>query len=54
MENKILSSSEAYERIKICQECEKFLKLPRICGKCKCFIPSKSRWRNSKCPLGKW
>jgi len=45
---------EAYERLKICQECDKYIKTARMCGVCKCFMPLKTKFKVSKCPLEKW
>jgi len=42
------------KRLEICQECEFYIKTARICGKCKCFMPLKARFRKSTCPIGKW
>ena len=52
--NAYLSTKEAYERTKVCESCDKYLKRAKICGVCKCFIPAKSRLRYSDCPEGKW
>lgn len=52
--NAFLKTAEAYERIKVCESCDKYLKRAKICGECKCFMPAKSRLRYADCPLGKW
>ena len=49
-----LKAIEAYERLQICQECDKYIKLAKICRECKCFMPLKTRFRSSTCPLEKW
>ena len=49
-----LKAVEAEERMKICRECDKYLKKARICGVCKCFMPMKIRMRSADCPLEKW
>lgn len=45
---------DAYERIKICQQCDKYLSTAKICRVCKCFMPAKTRIKQAKCPIGKW
>ena len=49
-----LKTDEAYERVKICESCDKYIKLAKICSECKCFVPAKSRLRYATCPLEKW
>jgi len=62
-ENKIeeLSTTEeqqirrnAVDRMKICLQCEHFLKMIKQCKKCGCFMIIKTRLPNSTCPIGKW
>ena len=52
--NAYLKTDEAYERVKVCESCDKYLERAKICGVCKCFIPAKTRLRYAKCPEGKW
>lgn len=52
--NVYLKAEEAYERIKICESCDKYIRLAKICSECKCFMPSKTRLRFAECPIGKW
>ena len=54
VKNVYLNTKEAYERVKICETCDKYIKMAKICGDCKCFIPAKSRLRYANCPLNKW
>ncbi len=49
-----LSAVDAYERLKVCEGCDKYLKMAKICSACKCFMPLKTRLRQTKCPLEKW
>ena len=49
-----LKAVEAYERLLICEDCDKYIKLARICSECKCFMPLKARFKAVTCPLGKW
>lgn len=49
-----LKAVDAYERLKVCEECDKYLKMAKICSACKCFMPLKTRLRQTKCPLEKW
>jgi len=52
--NIYLKTHDAYERVKVCESCDKYLKMAKICGECKCFVPAKSRLRYATCPLDKW
>lgn len=45
---------EAEKRLVICRECDKYIKLAKVCKECRCFMPMKARLRKSKCPLEKW
>ena len=49
-----LKSIEAYERLQLCESCDKYIKLAKICSECKCFMPVKTRLRFANCPIGKW
>lgn len=49
-----LKAVDAHKRLEVCQECDKYIKLARICSECKCFMPLKTRFKLSKCPLEKW
>ncbi len=49
-----LNPIDAYERLKVCEDCDKYLKMAKICSACKCFMPLKTRLRQTKCPLEKW
>ena len=42
------------ERIKICQDCDKYNKTWKICKECRCFMPLKTKIRWAACPLNKW
>ena len=44
----------AVDRMKICLQCEHFLKLTKQCKKCGCFMIIKTRLPNATCPIGKW
>jgi len=54
VKNVYLKSHDSYNRVKICESCDKYIKMAKICGECKCFIPAKSRLRFAACPLDKW
>lgn len=45
---------DSLQRLKVCESCDKYLRTPRICGVCRCFMPIKTKLKFSKCPLGKW
>lgn len=42
----------ARRRIEICRSCEHYVAL--ICKQCGCFMPIKTRFRQTECPIGKW
>ena len=42
------------ERLEICKGCEFYIPDQDRCGKCGCYLKSKSAWKSSKCPIGKW
>ncbi len=44
----------AQERIKMCEECEKFYHPTRQCKVCFCFMDIKTKMKNKTCPKGKW
>ena len=44
----------AKERLEICNNCPKMIKLTGNCAECGCFISAKCKFRQEKCPLGKW
>ena len=52
--NIFLKPLEAYERVKVCESCDKYFLRAKICSVCKCFIPAKSRLRHQTCPEDKW
>jgi len=41
------------ERLAICAECPHIVNNER-CGKCGCFLQTKTKWATSSCPIGKW
>lgn len=41
------------ERLSICAECPHIVNNER-CGKCGCFLQTKTKWATSSCPIGKW
>jgi hypothetical protein len=40
-------------RLEICEQCPHMVEGSR-CGKCGCFLPTKTKWASSTCPIGKW
>lgn len=41
-------------RLEICKGCEFYLAAQDRCSKCGCYVQSKSAWKSSHCPIGKW
>ena len=48
-----VSNEQHIERLNICESCE-FMRQDRRCAKCGCFLDTKTKWRTSSCPIGKW
>jgi hypothetical protein len=42
------------ERLAICAECPYAIENISRCGKCGCFLQTKTKWESSSCPIGKW
>ena len=51
-ENSVEDSTKE-SRMSLCRSCEHFTKM-QICNKCACFMPLKTWFKISKCPLEKW
>jgi len=52
---KILAPQELVEkRIKTCSECPRLFKPTFTCKECGCFMKIKTKFKQAKCPLGKW
>lgn len=41
------------QRMAICRECE-YLAHKRICLRCGCLMPVKTKLNRASCPIGKW
>jgi hypothetical protein len=41
-------------RLEICNDCEFAVQEKSRCGKCGCFLQTKTKWATSNCPIGKW
>jgi hypothetical protein len=44
----------AKERLEICINCDRLLKVTMQCKECLCFVKLKTKVRGQHCPLGKW
>lgn len=42
------------QRLQICNDCEFIVQNKSRCGKCGCFLETKTKWKTSSCPIGKW
>ena len=49
-----VDNDEQQKRLEICQGCEFYIPSQDRCSKCGCYLKSKSAWKSSKCPIGKW
>jgi hypothetical protein len=48
------SKNEVYERLNTCKNCEHVITSLKLCGICKCFIPTKALFATTSCPKKKW
>lgn len=53
LEKDVVETPFSIQRINICQECDNYSAV-KICKKCWCFMPWKTKLEGSKCPLDKW
>ena len=51
---KNVTDEKQNERLKICSECPFIVENGSRCGKCGCFLQTKTKWESSSCPIGKW
>jgi len=42
------------ERYEICKACPNFVSMTTQCSVCMCFMPLKTWFKSSTCPIGKW
>jgi len=42
------------QRLDICFDCDRFIKVTAQCKECGCFMKLKTKMQDAKCPLGKW
>jgi recombinational DNA repair protein RecR len=45
---------KARNRKNICHSCDKYDTRTKMCSICHCWIPTKTLWPDTKCPLDKW
>lgn len=50
---KHVDAEKQKERLDICAACPFIVENSR-CGKCGCFLETKTKWESSTCPIGKW
>ena len=41
-------------RMSICNDCDRLIKITSQCRECGCFMKMKTRLKNAHCPIGKW
>lgn len=51
---KHVTKEEQESRLAICDTCPHAVENKSRCGKCGCFLQTKSKWASSSCPIGKW
>jgi ribosomal protein L32 len=51
-DNIVASDSET--RMNVCRQCEHLHPTTKLCMRCGCFMPAKTKIKNAHCPLGKW
>ena len=47
-------NSERQRRIDICTRCEFYVPAVVSCSKCWCFLPAKTSFVASRCPMRRW
>lgn len=48
-------SDEVYlERLKACNDCDRFIKMTKQCKECGCIMTGKAKLPHAYCPLSKW
>ena len=50
----IVSAEVGFERLQICEGCDKFDAEPGRCTECGCFMRTKTQFASASCPLKKW
>ena len=51
---KEVSDKVYLDRIKDCNNCDRFIKLSKQCKECGCIMTSKAKLPHAACPIGKW
>lgn len=42
------------QRLNICFDCDRFIKVTSQCKECGCFMKVKTKLQQARCPLSKW
>jgi hypothetical protein len=51
---KTVSEIIKLQRLTICNNCDDFNKKIKTCKQCGCYMPAKTMFAASECPLSKW
>ena len=51
---KTVSEQVKQERLNICKTCPEYSLALRTCKQCGCYMPAKSMFASSSCPLSHW
>jgi hypothetical protein len=51
---KTVSEKVKLERLSICKGCEHFVASYKTCKKCGCYMPAKTMFAATSCPIDKW
>jgi len=51
---KTVSEETKLYRMAICNSCDELNTTVKTCKKCGCYMPAKTTFANTSCPLGKW
>jgi len=49
-----VSPEEKQARLDICYGCDRFVKETVRCSACGCHLNTKTEWKTSSCPIGRW
>ncbi len=51
---KTVNQNVKEERLSICKSCESFSSKYDTCKICGCYMPAKTTFASTECPVGKW
>ena len=52
--NLLANEKTTEQRLGICNRCEHYVHMIKLCKKCGCIMPLKTKIQSANCPLKKW